>query len=112
MVRVPLVDGPRGGFQPAVRRVLCVFLFVSLPIGLAVCFWLHKVWWTVREDSRDSLRGADGPRVEDGRSIIEGAVLVVWKRFLDGPPYPRVRSARRSRTVRLGFRSATKSFAP
>jgi hypothetical protein len=62
-----------------------VLLFASLSIRLAVCFWLHKVWWTVHEESPDSSRGADGPRVVDGWSIIEGVVLVVRERFSDGP---------------------------
>jgi hypothetical protein len=84
-VRAPLADGPRGGFQPVVRRVLRVFLFVSLLIHLAVCFWLHKVWRIVREESPDSPCDADGPRVEDERFVIEDAVLVVQERFSNGP---------------------------
>jgi hypothetical protein len=81
-----LADDPRGGFPPAVRRVLHVFLFVSLLIYLVVCFWLHKVWRIICKESSDSPRGADGPWVVDRWSFIEGAVLVVQECFLDGPP--------------------------
>jgi hypothetical protein len=70
-----------------------VFLFTPLSICLAVCFWLHKVWQTVREERPDSLCGADSPRVEDERSVIEGAVLEVQGIFSDGPSQPRGQSA-------------------
>jgi hypothetical protein len=60
-----------------------------------MCFWLHKAWWTVREESLDSPRGADGPRVGDGWSVIEGAVLVVQELFFGW-------STVAPRTVRLG----------
>jgi hypothetical protein len=62
--------------------------------------------------------GADGPRAHRGRSVIEGAVLVVGDHFLDSPPqpvnglpYPRGGSARRPRTVRLVYCRTVKSFA-
>jgi hypothetical protein len=102
-------DGPRsrsgrsaGGFQAANHRVLRVFLFAFLLIHLARCFWLHKVWRTVREERPDNPRGADGLQVEDGRSIIRGAVREVRVAFSDGPPCPSGRSTWGPRTVRLG----------
>jgi hypothetical protein len=45
---------------------------------------LHEVWQTVHELSANSPPGADGPRVEDGRSVFRGVVLVVREAFLDG----------------------------
>jgi hypothetical protein len=85
MVYAPLVDAPRGGFQPAVHRVLCVFLISFRSIHLIVCFWLHQVWRTVRELSADGPPGVDGPGVQDGRSILkryEVATLAQNKIFL------------------------------
>jgi hypothetical protein len=93
MVRAPLADSPRGGFQPAVRRVLRVFLRAFRSIHFASEFLLHGVrgrsvleCWTVRD-------GADGPRAHCGRYVIEGAILKVWGLFSDGPSQPRGRSA-------------------
>jgi hypothetical protein len=80
MVRAFVVDGPRGGFQPAVCLVIHVFSFDPL----AMCCWLHKVWQIVREVSADGLLRADGPRVGLGRSIFQGAVLEVREAISDG----------------------------
>jgi hypothetical protein len=99
-VRAPLVDSSRGGFQPAFHGVLHVFLFAFLSIHLAVCFWLQKVWRTVREERSDSPRDADGPWVEDGQSGFRDAVLEVRVAFSDGLPCTCERSARPPRTVR------------
>jgi hypothetical protein len=79
------VDSLRGGFQSVVHQVLRVFLFAFRSIRLAVYFWLHEVWRIVREVSADSPPDADGPQVEDGRSVFRGAVLVVREAFSDGP---------------------------
>jgi hypothetical protein len=83
------VDGPRGGFQPAVRRVLRMFLRAFRSIQFAGGFLLHGVHeWFVLE-CRTVRDGADGPRAHRGRSVIEGAVLEVRGLFLDGPSHPR-----------------------
>jgi hypothetical protein len=42
MVHAPLADGPRGGFQPTVRRVLRVFLRAFRSILLSVDFCCMK----------------------------------------------------------------------
>jgi hypothetical protein len=55
--------------------------------------------------------GANGPQAHLGRSVIEGAVLEVRGRFSDSSSYPHGRSARRLRTILLGFCRAAKSFA-
>jgi hypothetical protein len=87
------VDGLRGGFQPAVRRVSRVFLRAFHSILFVGGFLLDEVrrWsvlkcWTVRV-------GADGPRAHRRRSVIEGAVLEVRGLFSDGPSQPHRRSA-------------------
>jgi hypothetical protein len=111
---VPLADGPRGGFQPAVRRVLRVFLCALSLIHFAGGFLLHGVrgrsvleCWTVHDK-------VDDPRAHRGRSVTEGAVLEVRGLFSDGPaatqtvrlgladglPGVRGQSAQASRTVR------------
>jgi hypothetical protein len=69
-----------------------VFLFAPLSIHWVVCFWLHKVWRTVCEERPDNPCGTDGLRVEDKRSIIEGAVLEVRGLFFDSPSQPRGQS--------------------
>jgi hypothetical protein len=71
-----------------------VTLVAPLSIRLAMCFSLHKVWQTVREERPNSPCGADGLWVEDGWSVIEGIVLEVRGYFW------MVRAA--PRTVRLG----------
>jgi hypothetical protein len=78
-------DSPRGGFQSVVCQLLRVFLFAFRSIHLAVCFWLHKVWWTVREVSPGSPFNVDGPRVEDRLSVFQGAVLEVREAISDRP---------------------------
>jgi hypothetical protein len=90
---VPLEDGPGGGFQPAVRRVLRVFLHAFRSIHFACGFLLHGVrersileCWTVRDR-------ADGPWAHRGRSVIVGAVLEVRGLFSDSPSQPRGQSA-------------------
>jgi hypothetical protein len=62
-VLTPLADGPRGGFQPAVLRVLRVFLRAFRSIHFAGGFLLHGVC---------------------RRSVIEGAVLEVQGLFSGG----------------------------
>jgi hypothetical protein len=42
-VRALLADGPRGGYQPAVRRVLRVFLRAFRSIHFVSGFLLHGV---------------------------------------------------------------------
>jgi hypothetical protein len=46
---------------------------------------VDKVWRTVREVRPDSPYNADGPWVEDKRSIFQGAVLEVREAISDGP---------------------------
>jgi hypothetical protein len=85
MVRTPLADSSRGGFQPAFRCVLRMFLRAFRSIHFAGGFLVHEVrgrsvleCWTVRD-------GADGPRAHHGWSVIEGALLEVRGLFSDGP---------------------------
>jgi hypothetical protein len=100
MVRAPLVDGPQGGFQPAVRRLLREFLRAFRSIHFVGGFLLHEVrrrsvleCWTVRD-------GADSLWAHHGRSVIEGGVLEVRGLFSDGPPQVRGQSTKATRTVR------------
>jgi hypothetical protein len=88
-VRTPLADGPRGGFQPAVRRVLREFLCVFRSINYVGGYLLHVVRERSVLDCRMIRDGADGLRVHRGRSVIEGAVLEVRGLFSDSPPQPR-----------------------
>jgi hypothetical protein len=83
MVRTSLADGPRGGFQPTVRRV---FLRACVSIRFVRHLWLLEVRHTVREASADGLSRADGPRVGRDQSGIRGAVLEVLVAFSDDPP--------------------------
>jgi hypothetical protein len=87
-----VADGPRGGFQLAVRRVRRVFLHARVSIRFVWYFWLLEVCRTVCEVSADNLLHADSSRVGCGQSVIRGAVLVVRVAFLDGPPCPCGRS--------------------
>jgi hypothetical protein len=84
-VRAPLEDSPRGGFQPAVRRVLRVFLRAFRSIHFVGGFLLHEVRGRSVLECRTVRVVADGPRAHCGRSVIEGAVLVIRGLFSDGP---------------------------
>jgi hypothetical protein len=95
-IRTPLADGPRGSFQPAVRRVLRVFLCAFRSILFAGGFLLLEVHGRSVLECRTVRVGADGPRAHRGRSVIEGAVLEV-RGVVFG------RSVAASRTVRLGL---------
>jgi hypothetical protein len=92
-VRAPPADGPRGGFQLAVRRVLCVFLRAFRSILFVGGFLLHEVRGRSVVECRTVRVGADGPRAHRGRSVIEGAVPEVRGLFSDGPSQPRGQSA-------------------
>jgi hypothetical protein len=83
-VRAPLADGPRGGFQLAVRCVVCVFLRAFRSIHFVGGFLLHGVRGRSVLECRTVRDGADGLRAYRGRSVIEGAVLEVWGLFSDG----------------------------
>jgi hypothetical protein len=89
MVRAPLADGPRGGFQPAVRRVLRVFLRAFRSILFVVGFLLHEVRGRSVLECRMVRVGEDGPRAHRRRSVIEGVVLEVRGLFSGGPSQPR-----------------------
>jgi hypothetical protein len=93
MVRAPLADGPRGGFQVAVRRVLRVFLRAFRSIHFVGVFLLHKVRRQFALECRTVRVGADGPWAHCGRSVIEGAVLEVQGLFSDSRSQPRGQSA-------------------
>jgi hypothetical protein len=86
------VDGPRGGFQPAVRRVLRVFLRAFHLFFFVGGFLLHKVRGRSVLECWKVHIGADGSRAHRGRSVIEGAVLEVRGLFSDGPSQPRGQS--------------------
>jgi hypothetical protein len=93
MVASPLADGPRGGFQPAVRHVLRMFLRTFRSVLFAGGFLLHGVrGWSVLE-CRTVRDRADSLRAHRGRSVVEGAVLEVRGLFSDGPSQPRKQSA-------------------
>jgi hypothetical protein len=92
-VCAPLADGPRGGFQPAVRRVLRVFLRAFRSILFVSGFLLHEVRGRSVLECQTVRVGADGPQAYRGRSIIEGAVLEARGLFSNGPSQPRGRSA-------------------
>jgi hypothetical protein len=83
--RAPLADGPRGGFQPAVRHVLRVFLRAFRSIHFVCGFLLHDVRRRSVLECRTVRVGADGPRAHRGWSVIKGAVLEVRGLFSDGP---------------------------
>jgi hypothetical protein len=87
-VRAPLADGPRGGFQPAVHRVLRVFLRAFCSIHFAGGILLHGVRGRSVLECQTVRYGADGPQAHRGRSVIEGAVLEVEGLFSDGPSQP------------------------
>jgi hypothetical protein len=93
MVRAPLADGPRGGFQPTVCRVLRVFLRAFRLIHFAGGFLLHGVRGRSVLKCQTVRDGADGPRAYRGRSVIEGAVLEVQGLFSDSPSQPCGQSA-------------------
>jgi hypothetical protein len=93
MVRAPLADGLRGGFQPAVRRVLRVFLRAFRSIHFVGGFLLHKVRRRSVLECRTVRVRADDPWAHRGRSVIEGAVLEVQGMFSGGPLQPRGQSA-------------------
>jgi hypothetical protein len=97
---VPLANGSRGGFQPAVRRVLRVFLRAFHSIHFVGGFLLHEVRGRSVLECRRVRVGADGPRAHRGRSVIEGAVQEVRGLFSDGLSQPRGQSTSASRTVR------------
>jgi hypothetical protein len=85
-------DGPRAPGGRSARRLSasssssssCVLVRLSFD-SFGRVLLVHKVWRTVCEESPNSPRGVDGPRVEDGRSVAEGGVLVVQERFSEGP---------------------------
>jgi hypothetical protein len=83
-VCAPLADGPRGGFQPAVLRVLRVFLHVFHSIHFVGGFLVHEVRERSVLECRTVRDGADGPRAHRGRSVIEGAVRWFRDVFSDG----------------------------
>jgi hypothetical protein len=87
------VDSPRGGFQPAVRRVLRVFLRAFRSILFVGEFLLHEVRRRSVLECRTVHVGADGPRAHRGQSVIEGAVLEVRGLFSDSPSQPHGQSA-------------------
>jgi hypothetical protein len=87
-VCAPLANGLRRGFQPAVRRVLHVFLRAFRSILFASGFLLHEVRGRSVLECRMVRDGANGPRAHRGRSVIEGAVLEVRGLFLDGLSQP------------------------
>jgi hypothetical protein len=103
MVRAPLVDGLRGGFQPAVCRVRREFLRVFRSIHFVSGFLLHEVRGRSILECRTVRDWADGPRVHRGWSIIKGAVLEVRGCFFRQSAVAHGRSAVPTRTVRLGF---------
>jgi hypothetical protein len=80
-----LADGPRGGFQPALRRVFRVFLRAFRPILFAGGFLLHEVRKRSVLECQTVRDGANGPRAHRGRSIIESAVLEFRGLFSDSP---------------------------
>jgi hypothetical protein len=86
---VPLADGPRGGFQPAIRRVLRVFLCAFRSILFVGAFLLHECCRRSILECQTVRVGADGPRTHRRRSVIEGAVLEVRGLFSDDPSQPR-----------------------
>jgi hypothetical protein len=92
-VRAPLADGPRDGFQLAVRRVLHVFLRAFRSILFVSRFLLHEVRGRSILECRMVRVGADGPRALRGRFVIDGAVLEVRGLFSDGPSQPHGQSA-------------------
>jgi hypothetical protein len=101
-----------------VLRVFREFLRVFHSIHFVGGFLLHEVRGRSVLECRTVCGGADGPWAHCGWFVNEGAVLEVRERFsdslshlADGPPYPRGRSARRSRTVRLVICRTAKSFA-
>jgi hypothetical protein len=109
-VRAPLADGPRGGFHPAVRRVLSMFLCAFRSILFVGGFLLHEVRARTILECRTVRVGADGPRAHRGRSVTEGAVQEVRGLFsddpsslADSPPRPCGRSTRCLRVVRPGL---------
>jgi hypothetical protein len=85
MVCAPLADGPRGGFQLAVRRVLRVFLCAFRWIPFAGGFLLHEVRGRSVLECQTVHVGVDGPRGHHGQSVIEAAVLEVRGLFSNGP---------------------------
>jgi hypothetical protein len=87
------VEGPRGGFQPAVHRVLRVFLRAFRSILFVSGFLLHEVRRRSVLECRTVRVGADGPWAHRRRPVIEGAVLEVSGLFSDGPLQPRGQSA-------------------
>jgi hypothetical protein len=109
-VRAPLENAPRGGFQPAVHRVLRMFLCAFRSIPFAGGFLLHEVRGRSVLECQTVRVGADGPRGHRGQSVIQGAVLevrgffrTVRRSLADSPPRPRGRSARCLRTVLPGL---------
>jgi hypothetical protein len=106
-VRAPLANGLRGGFQPPVHRVLCVFLRAFRSIHFAGGFLLHGVRGRSVLECRTVRNEADSPRAHRRRSVIKGVVLEVWGCFrmirrslVDSPPRPCGQSARCLQTVR------------
>jgi hypothetical protein len=104
--------------SPSVLRVLREFLRVLCSIHSVGRFVLHEVRGRSVLECQTVRGGVDSLRAHHGRSVIDGVVLEVWECFLDSPPqladgspYPRGRSARRSRTVRLVVCRTAKSFA-
>jgi hypothetical protein len=61
---------------------------------------VHEVRGRSVLECRTVRIGADGLRVHRGRSVTEGAVLMVRELFSDGLSQPRRQSAQATRTVR------------
>jgi hypothetical protein len=109
-VRAPLADVPRGGFQPAVRRVRRVFLRAFRSIHFADGFLLHEVRGRSILGCRMVRDGADGPRPIADVPLLRvqywrfgGCFRMVRRSHADSPPRPCGRSARCPRTVRPGL---------
>jgi hypothetical protein len=90
---MPLADGPRGGFQPPVRRVLRVFLRAFRSIHFAGGFLLHGVCERSVLECQTVRDGADGLWAHHGWSIIKGVVPEVRGLFSDGLSQPRGQSS-------------------
>jgi hypothetical protein len=99
-VCTPLEDGPRGGFQPAVHRVLREFLRAIHSIHFVSGFLLHEVCGRSVLECQTVRDGADDSRAHRRWSVIWGAVLEVHESFSDSPLLPCGRSAETTRTVR------------
>jgi hypothetical protein len=121
-VRLVGADSLRGASWPGVLCVHRVFLSVFVSIRLASCFWLGRVWRTIRLDAADCPRGTSCSRTVrvQGTDRPQFEVCFWWfccelrtvrSRVADRPLGVHGPSAPASRTVRLEFRRTAKSFA-